>query len=302
MADADLSVNSGVVFNVQRYSTKDGPGIRTTVFLKGCPLDCLWCHNPEGRSASAVLTFQSERCIHCGACAKCCPSGEPLLPGDANCRACGACADACPAEARTISGRSMTVGEVMADIVRDRLFYDQSGGGVTFSGGEPTAQPQFLEALLMECRREGINTAIDTCGYVGKAALIGLADRADLILYDLKGFCATRHRTNTGVDSTPILENLDELSRLHHSIWLRLPIVPGYTDDLSEMEALASRYCSLKSIVRVCLLPYHAMGDAKLKKLGKYSKLPNISAPSSQLLDTIKEIWMRYGHDTRIGV
>jgi pyruvate formate lyase activating enzyme len=302
MADDDLSVNSGVVFNIQRYSTKDGPGIRTTVFLKGCPLDCLWCHNPEGRSHSAVLTFQADRCIQCGLCAERCPNDYPLQPGDAKCRVCGACADVCPAEARTMSGRSMTVSEVMAEIVRDRLFFDQSGGGVTFSGGEPTAQPQVLDALLIECRREGIKTAIDTCGYVGSTILIDLADKADLILYDLKGCCDARHRSNTGVDSAPILENLDELAKCHHSIWLRLPIVPGYTDDPSETEALASRYSSLKSIVRVCLLPYHAMGDAKLKKMGERSKLPNIFAPSPQILDTLKEIWMHYGFDTHVGV
>jgi pyruvate formate lyase activating enzyme len=201
-----------------------------------------------------------------------------------------------------MSGRSMTTDEVMADILRDRIFYDQSGGGVTFSGGEPTAQPQFIDDLLMECRREGINTAIDTCGYVEKTILIALTAKADLILYDLKGGCSARHRSNTGVDSVPILENLDELARLHHSIWLRLPIVPGYTDDPGEMEALASRYSSMKSIKRVCLLPYHAMGDAKLKKLGKCPKLPNVSAPSPQILDMLTEIWVRYGFDTRVGV
>jgi pyruvate formate lyase activating enzyme len=195
----------------------------------------------------------------------------------------------------------MTVGEVMADIVRDRIFYDQSGGGVTFSGGEPTAQPQFLDDLLTECRRESINTALDTCGCAEKSILIDLADKADLILYDLKGCGDARHHFHTGVESAPILENLDVLTRLHHYIWLRLPIVPGYTDDPAEMEALASRYSSLKSIKRVYLLPYHSMGGAKLKKLGKPSKLPNISAPTSQILDMLTEIWIRYGFDVRIG-
>jgi len=199
-------------------------------------------------------------------------------------------------------GRSVTVSEVMADIVRDRIFYDQSGGGVTFSGGEPTAQPQFLDELLTECRREGINTALDTCGYTEKTILVDLASKADLILYDLKGYGNARHHSNTGVESEPILENLDELARLHHSIWLRLPIVPGYTDDPADMDVLASRYSSLKSIVRVYLLPYHAMGSAKLKKLGKPPKLPNISTPTSQILDMLTEIWMRYGFDVRVGV
>jgi len=294
-------MDSGVIFNIQRYSIHDGPGIRTTVFLKGCPLSCLWCHNPEGLTSKAVLTVHEGRCIQCGACAVC-PFDEPLPPGDdAKCHSCGLCAEACPTGTRVMSGRTVTVSEVMTDIVRDRIFYDQSGGGVTFSGGEPTAQPQFLKKLLTECRREGISTAIETCGYVEITTLIDLADSTDLILYDLKGHDNVRHRSNTGVIAAPILENLDALAKVHHSIWLRLPIVPGFTDDPKEMELLASMYSSLKSIKRVNLLPYHPLGHAKLKKLGKLSKLPNIPSPTSPMLDMLAEIWLRHGFDTYIG-
>ena len=290
----------GVIFNVQRYSIHDGPGIRTTVFLKGCPLSCLWCHNPEGLTSKVILTVHKERCIQCGACAAC-PFDEPLPPEDVKCHSCGVCAEACPTGSRVMSGRSVTVNEIMADIVRDRIFYDQSGGGVTFSGGEPTSQPLFLKELLAECRRESISTAIDTCGYSEKTALIDLAKGADLILYDLKGYDDIRHHSHTGVIAAPILDNLDVLAKSHHSIWLRLPIVPGFTDDPREMELLASRYSSIKSIKRVNILPYHPLGEAKLKKLGKPSKLPNIPSPSSPILDMLAEIWLRHGFDTRIG-
>lgn len=259
---------SGAIFNIQRYSTQDGPGIRTTVFFQGCPLDCLWCHNPEGISFKPVLTFQGERCIHCSACNATCPAGESLMPGDGRCVVCGACAGVCPAGARALVGRSMSADEVMDIIVRDRIFYDQSGGGVTFSGGEPLAQPKFLDELLERCNSEGVHTAIDTCGYAERSILIGLAKKTDLILYDLKGHDNARHLSHTGVKASPILENLNALADAHGSIWLRLPVVTGYTDDPREMELLAARYGSKKSIKRVVLLPYHQLGSGKLKKNG----------------------------------
>jgi pyruvate formate lyase activating enzyme len=197
-----------------------------------------------------------------------------------------------------MSGQFMTVREVMAEIVKDRIFYDQSGGGVTFSGGEPFAQPQFLDELLSGCRAEGIATVIDTCGYVERTTLISLSEKADLILYDLKGHDDARHQANTGVSAAPILENLDVLARVHGSIWLRLPVIPGYTDNPGEMELLASRYSSLKSIKRVTLLPYHPMGEVKLKKMGKPLKLPDLSAPTSSVVDRLAEIWLNHGFDT----
>ena len=291
-------MGSGTIFNIQRYSTQDGPGIRTTVFLKGCPLKCAWCHNPEGISSACERTLHKEHCIHCGACEKACPVAS--TPTD-DCRSCDQCANTCPTGARNIFGKQATTKEVMAEILKDRIFYDQSGGGVTFSGGEPMAQPQFLDELLSECKKAGISAALDTCGYADKDDLINLASHADLVLYDLKGHDDAQHIANTGVAATPILNNLEELSQTHRYIWIRLPIVPGRTDFISEMELLASRFCKLKSIKRVVLLPYHPMGEAKLKKLGAQPRMEGATSSSPQALNVISGIWRRHGFDTRIG-
>ena len=294
-------MGSGTIFNIQRYSTQDGPGIRTTVFFKGCPLRCLWCHNPEGLSPDLNLAIHQDRCIQCGGCETVCPKGGPFCPGNSQCITCGSCTKPCPTGARVIFGSSMTACEVMAKIVHDRIFFEQSNGGVTFSGGEPTAQPEFLDELLTECRREGIPTAIDTCGSVARDTLIYLAKKADLILYDLKGCNEERHLSNTGVTAAPLLENLDALAQIHDFIWIRVPIVPGYTDEINEMELLASRYNRYKSIKRVVLLPYHSMGDTKLLKMGKKSKLSKILAPDPSLLDTLAEVWKHSGYNTCLG-
>jgi len=289
---------SGTIFDIQRYSTDDGPGIRTTVFLKGCPLNCPWCHNPEGRTFEPVLTFGAARCIGCGRCRALCDllrdQGSPFPEG---CRSCFACAGACPTGARVISGRTATVGEVMAELKRDRIFYDQSKGGVTFSGGEPLARPDYLDALLSECRRVGIHTAIDTCGHAEPAILMALCGKADLVLYDLKVGNNDTHRANTGVGSDLILENLDALLETHKTIWLRLPIVPGHTDDRDEMERLATRYSGRASIGRVVMLPYHSGGEAKLKRMGRPTKMPGATAPTAEAMEALAEIWRRSGFE-----
>jgi len=291
-------MESGTIFNIQRYSTQDGPGIRTTVFLKGCPLNCAWCHNPEGISTACERALHEESCIHCRACVDACPIG---LAPEADCRFCGQCVNACPSGARSIFGKRATAKEVIAEILKDRIFYDQSGGGATFSGGEPMAQPQFLGKLLSECKNAGISTALDTCGYADMEDLLNLACQADLVLFDLKGHDDARHITNTGVPVAPILNNLEKLSQTHRRIWIRLPIVQGRTDDICEMESLAQRFCKLKSIKRVVLLPYHSMGDAKSKKLGTPPRMEGAMTPSPQTLNAISEIWKRRGFDTQIG-
>ena len=289
----------GTVFNIQRYSTQDGPGIRTTVFFKGCPLDCRWCHNPEGKAPAPALAFRAERCIRCGACDLACP-----LESGQTCTSCGTCAKACPTEARSVCGVTMTVHELMSEIIRDRICFDQSGGGATFSGGEPTAQPRFLMALLAQCRREGVSTSVDTCGHAEKSVLLEMAKACDLVLYDLKGHGEARHISNTGVGSARILENLEALVGAGCRIWLRLPIVAGHTDDADEMELLA-RVCrgmgALGRVERVDLLPYHPLGVGKLEWLGVQQKMPTPKTPTPQELDMLAGIWKNHRFDVHIG-
>jgi pyruvate formate lyase activating enzyme len=264
-------MHSGLVFNIQRYSLHDGPGIRTIVFLKGCPLRCLWCHNPEGMGPEPEILCNPSRCLACGRCREDCPvqgAGPIGQEGRSEsefqrCTCCGACAQACPAEARRLVGRRRTAAEVLAEIPRDRVFHEDSGGGATFSGGEPLMQPQFLMALLEACRNCEIHTAIDTSGYVRQEDLLAAARCADLFLYDLKILDDERHRQYTGVSNRLILENLHALGQMHRNIWVRMPLIPG--------------------VRQVNLLPYHATGAAKFARLGK-------TYPGGDLVPTTAEL------------
>jgi pyruvate formate lyase activating enzyme len=287
----------GLVFNVQRFSVHDGPGLRTTVFLKGCPARCPWCHNPESQShAPELLTFP-ERCIDCGTCREVCPHGTNL----AQCSACGTCAEACPADARRIAGSEMSVSEVMELVTRDRLFYEESNGGVTFSGGEPFAQPAFLRALLTAAKREGISTAVDTCGFAGHDLLLDLAPLVDLFLYDLKMLDPERHLRVIGVPLAPILANLQALAATGGALWLRIPIVPSFTDTDSELDALARLATTLPGVHRVSLLPYHATGAGKFRRLHKDYELAHIAPPDRERMEQIAGLFRARGFDARIG-
>jgi pyruvate formate lyase activating enzyme len=275
-----------VVFDIRRFSVHDGPGIRTTVFLKGCPLRCPWCHNPEGLSAAPELVWRAERCTRCGTCIAVCPEraldwAERIPALDASrCTLCGICADECYGEAREVLGHWMDADAVLAHVERDIPFYEVSGGGVTFSGGEPLAQPEFLAALLRGARARGIHTALDTCGYAQWDALDGLKNDVDLFLYDLKLVDDERHRAATGVSNLVILDNLERLAAGGHRIVLRLPLVPGINDDDANLRATGALAARL-GIERVALLPFHGLGRDKYPRLGRAYELSDIVAPST---------------------
>jgi pyruvate formate lyase activating enzyme len=300
-------LETGVVFDIKRYSIHDGPGIRTTVFLKGCPLACQWCHNPESQAPGREQIFRESRCIRCGACVAACPEGAIAWDGDGprtsgeKCSLCGACVIACTSEAREIVGREMTVAQVMDEIRRDVAFYDESGGGVTFSGGEPLMQPAFLLALLRACQEEEIHTALDTCGQAPWETLDAIRGNVDLFLYDLKLLDEVRHRAFTGASNALILSNLRALSQREEKIILRVPVIPGVNDDEESSRQIGVFAAGLPRLRQVDLLPYHQTAMDKYERLGRAYALAGAWPPSAERMAAIASILQSFGLRVKIG-
>lgn len=313
---SDPVVPSGLVGNIQKYSLHDGPGIRTIVFLKGCPLRCLWCANPEAMAGHSEPWLDTRLCRGCGACVRACPSGRHVLsPGPeggtahgfssaAACVGCGRCVAACPAGALTVCGQRMTVSEVVAAVMEDEAFYRTSGGGVTISGGEVLAQPEFARAVLAACRNEGLHTAIETSGCGLFADLSGLARLCDLILYDIKHLDSAAHRRLTGRGNGLILENLARLLDAGAAVVVRVPLIPGHNDDADSLGAIPDHLQGLARrggrLLGLELLPYHTYGVGKYARLGRDYPLAGLEAHTPRELEVVEAMVRTAGLAVRI--
>lgn len=297
----------GLIFDIKKYAIHDGPGIRTTVFFKGCPLHCPWCHNPEGIQQHVEIVISPERCIHCEQCLQVCSKGalyshDKVIALDRQkCDLCGACLDVCYARALEFVGRHVTVEHVISEIEKDRVFYDESGGGVTLSGGEPLMQPEFARTVLRECKRTGIHTVIDTCGYADPNVLQEVSEYVDLFLFDVKIMDNKKHTHFTGVANDQILSNLQTLSRSRKAIHVRIPIIPGITDDDGNIQMIRTFLASLAHIEKVSLLPYHRAWLAKYRKIHNGKETHIAEPPSSEILDRIQKLLTPCGLKTTIG-
>lgn len=309
MTSADQQIK-GRVFDIQRYSIHDGPGIRTTVFLSGCPLRCKWCQNPESNTPDSKLFFLRESCVGCGACARVCPhhaisiADGKAVTDRALCEACGICTTVCRPEGREVVGRTMTVDEVMEKALEDKMFYDASGGGVTLSGGEVLAQPKFAAAILRRCKEAGVHTCIETCGLASWERFEQILPYVDLVFYDFKNMDSAKHKQGTGAGNELILENVARVyNEARKPLHARVPTIPGFNDTDENMEALADFILGkLGPDVEVNLLPYHSMGDSKNDRMeeaeeGRFRAAP----PSDEHMEHLRGLLEARGLSATIG-
>ncbi|MBE7553637.1 MAG: glycyl-radical enzyme activating protein [Anaerolineales bacterium] len=299
---------TGLIFDIQRFSIHDGPGIRTTVFLKGCPLRCLWCQNPESMARQPEITYIATNCIECDKCLAVCPE-QAIQPANGKgrtinrqlCTLCGDCIKICYAGALNIIGRYLTVPEVLAEVERDRAFYVKSGGGVTFSGGEPTAQAAFLEEACRQAQSHRLHTALDTCGYVQWKTFRSILRYVDLVLFDIKHMDSNQHRRLTGVGNELILANLRRIADLGVSVYVRTPLVPGYNDSPENIRATAAFIAKMPHIRQYDILPYHRLGEPKWRQLDQPYQLQGLGPPSREHVYALADVAREYNIEVNVG-
>lgn len=294
-----MSQVPGNIFSIQRYCIHDGPGIRTTVFFKGCPLSCFWCHNPESQKSEQEIQVVDFRCIKCGLCIKNCPNDARKIVDDKililknKCKLCMKCVSVCMSKATEVVGREYTVDELIKKIITDVPFYKRSRGGVTFSGGEPLIQIEFLLECLKECKKNNIHTALDTSGYGTWSKFEKILNFTDLFLYDIKTLDNKKHKKATGVSNKIILENLNRISERNAKIHIRIPLIPNFNDTSKDMEEIANYLKKIKGIELVELLNFHQLGYGKYKNLQRQYLAENLKPIKDERIKELSEIFIK---------
>ena len=288
-------MSEGIIFNIQKLSIHDGPGIRTVVFFKGCPLRCLWCANPESQKKEREIACFTNRCVECGYCENVCPqhaitrTGKVSVIDRDKCDLCEVCVKECCTNSKQVVGKPYSLDEVMVEILKDKPFYDESGGGVTFSGGEPLMQADFLLETLKACKEAGVNTAIETTGLGDLSKFLEAAKYLDLVFFDVKHMDSKIHEQLTGVPNERIHQHLRELAKVHHNIIARIPTIPGMNDSEENIAATAAFVSSL-GIGKLELLPYHNFGEYKYSQMGMEYQLHDIESPSPEAMEHLRQV------------
>ncbi len=295
-----MTQKEGIIFNIQRYSIHDGPGIRTTVFLKGCPLRCKWCSNPESINPFPELFLRKDRCDHCEQCIETCVPNAIFFEDDliqinrSQCNLCMKCIEVCPSDVIQRTGKIVSVQEIITEVLKDELFYNNSGGGVTISGGEPLYQFEFTLNLLKEFKKKVLHTTLDTTGYAKGEDFEQILPYTDLILFDIKHLDSEIHKKETGIPNEMILDNLERSLKNNKRIWIRVPVIPNFNDSIQYMEKLA-KFLSHKAIEKISLLNYHEWGKHKYKYLDRIYPLENAEFISEKIILEFKNILETYG-------